>query len=144
MPIVAHDFELHKLLNGGRREPLRVGRLDRELGRKIGAHTEDVMLTQATAQKQRYKHEEILVNQYGLIGLALEHAHVFEDKARHLLFLLEDRDLYGGFFKVVVKANKAGDELLMQSFHKVEAKRFRSKMKRGRRIRPQRERGDDY
>lgn len=129
-----NDFDLFKILNGGLTQNIRIGNIEKSLAREIGAHTTTVWLTPATAQKQRYKHDDVILYHYGLIGNAFQDGWAINDRPRHILFVYEDKTVYPGFWKAVVKANKAGDELFLSTFHKLETRRFRANRRKNNRI----------
>jgi len=102
-----------------------VGAIEAGLATRIGAKITTVTLTPYTARKQRSKHKHLHLNHYGMIQYAFDFGWAIHDRPRHLVFIYQDRAVFGSNFLAVVKATRPGHELFLESFRKIEPKRLR-------------------
>ena len=121
---------LDLILKGQRREHLHVGEIDLRLAKIIGANITSVHLSLETATKQIRKHPELTLEHYKMIEMAFEFGFVVCDRDRHLCFVYEDEIVFNYKFYAVVKATKPGDELFLQSFRRLEPRKYRSILKK--------------
>jgi len=131
-------IDLHGLLTGALPGPVRVCRIDRTAAVAIGAKTQDVWLSKEDAEKIKAKH-----------GLDLRHLHlvpiaarygwagVEPHRPRHLIIVYEDREVFGRFFKLVIKATGNGREMYIETFHRSHLGQLRSLIRRSKVIRQQ-------
>jgi hypothetical protein len=79
-----------------------------------------IRLYSGTANKIVVQHR-ILPEHFLLIPLMMDDAWVGSDRGRHLTFLFFEQSIFNKTFKLVVKTTWGGNEVIVSTFHKIEA-----------------------
>jgi hypothetical protein len=109
----------------------KVGRIETELATKIGAQTDLVMVSPVVVMKVKGKHTTVLYSDLELLQHSFTTGRVQQDGPRSLIFLFRDPRQPKRTLKVVVKAARRGEELLLATYHPCTGKRLAAAMKRG-------------
>ena len=73
-------------------------------------------LSSETGAKQALAHADLTPDDYLRIQRMLDEAEAIQQGDRHLVFQVEEQ---GRWWRAVVKANRPGDELYLQSYHRI-------------------------
>jgi hypothetical protein len=107
-----------------------VGSISFELSNKIRAHTVAVFITPITMMKVKGKHGDILCGDLELLQHVFNVGRVYQDGARHLIFLFRDPRKHSRTLKAVVKSSKRGEELILSSYHLCTGRRLKAALKK--------------
>ena len=102
-----------------------------DLGRYIGALTTDVSIGKDYAQKLIKTHD-LRYEHFGIIQATVDDGWCFVEARggkRHLLFVYDSPDFHK-HFKLVLKSAKTGNEIWVNTFHKLELDDVKSVLKR--------------
>jgi len=110
------DFLIH--LDPG---PVPVGWLEKSLVRTIGAETQDLLLSDYTRTKQRFRHKEVGFEEYRKIPLVLREGYIVRESEHRRSSLIFCFDSGEGkrCYKLSIKATRNGTELYVLSFHPI-------------------------
>lgn len=105
-----------------------------ELARALRSKVRIIRLYSGTAKKIINDHQ-ITSGHLGLIPIMMDDAWVGADQKRHFTFLLYEQHVFNKTFKLVVKSNRAGRELIVSTFHRIEARHVRGLKRRCAKVR---------
>lgn len=111
-----------------------VGIMPIELARTVRSKVRIIRLYSGTAKKICFEHK-ILPEHFAIIPLMMEMAWVGSDRKRHMTFLYYDEHVFNKTFKLVIKSNRQGRELIVATFHKIESDHIRRLRRRCAKIR---------
>lgn len=118
-------------VSSGEPNTISVTRLPLELCRIIGCSSSLVRMTHDYALKCTYKHR-LRHYHFPMLPIMIDVGRVISDRERHLSFYFYEDVVFGGWFTATIKANQAGNELWVATFHiasAVEANRMAKKHK---------------
>ena len=122
---MSHADLLKRLLNDPNASALSIATLPSDIKARLGVRTDEVLLSHYTLNKQQ-KHPEIEFSDYGWLQSLLDNGERYADRAFHIIVF----QYRGEWYEAVLKANKAGDEVYLQSFHRTNRGRVEKIKKR--------------
>lgn len=118
--IILSAAKITRFLRDPDAQRIGVGIMPVELARAVRSRVRIIQLYSGTANKICFEHK-ILPEHFAIIPLMMEMAWVGSDRQRHMTFLLYDQHVFNKTFKLVIKSNRQGRELIVATFHKIEA-----------------------
>lgn len=109
--------------------PLPLATLPDEMAKTLRCKTKIIHLYSGTARKLVFEHA-ILPDHLMLVPIMLDLGWVGCDRKNHLTFLFHEPVVFNKTFKLVIKSNREGRELITSTFHKIDAGDIRRYKKR--------------
>ena len=127
------DKAVLSLLTSGERNMVFVASIERDVADAIGAtHTTDVRLSRETFFHIRDEHDHIKLDHFKMLPDAFRQGLIIHERNRpRFATICYDHPESGRRYVIPIKSTEAGDEILIQTFHRMSHRQTRSLLNRG-------------
>lgn len=118
-----------RFLDGRLGQTQRIAFVPGEYTRQIGTLESDLLIDRGYALKLQQKHR-LRYEHFEMIQPTIDRGYAVIDGGGNLVFAYDDQERFNSVFRLAVKANRAGTELWLRTFHRSNRQQMNSMVRR--------------